>query len=92
MGEFDEYDIYDMVAKSKGKGNKLFNLFCKTERDRKLNSCGGGLDALLEPDRWIDGNGNSRIASKKGHDDDDDDDDEEEDEDDDDDYDTDDEL
>lgn len=79
MGEFDDYDVYKMVAKNKGKEGKLFDLFCTTESNRKLNSCGGGFAALLDPSKMMDGKGKSYTVKKEAKKDDEDEDEEDED-------------
>ncbi|KAF6025209.1 hypothetical protein EB796_016272 [Bugula neritina] len=71
MGEFDEYDIYEMVAASKGKEKPLFDLLCVDESHKKLNSCGGGLSAMLEPGSWKDGKGTSYTEEEADDDDED---------------------
>ena len=71
MGEFDDYDIYKMIVNSKGNDNKLFELICKNGSKGKLDSCGGGVDALLEPGNWRDGEGKSYTVDDDDDDDDD---------------------
>lgn len=53
IGEFDEYDLYKMVAANKGKERPLFDLLCKSgPKNYKLNTCGNGFDQMLDPKSW----------------------------------------
>ena len=53
LGEFDEHDIYKMVAKNGADERQLFKLFCKAGNEHyKRNTCGNGFDRLLDPSSW----------------------------------------